>query len=555
MIGLTLSILLIAGCSSAVTPTPEPPTSTPIPPTNTPVPIKTQEPPTLTPIPPTNTPVPTPSPVLTATPEGLDLWEDATVATIGTTEDWTNKVEVADLNGDSLVDILFANGGDYSSPGEPTFSQVFLNQGANEMFTEVTQDVFGSEGMLARVIKVRDLNGDNQPDIIVGTTYQTQSRLYLGDGSGNFSEVTQTHLPQIKASISDLEFGDVDGDGDLDIVLADWGPENPYYNEGGRTMLWLNDGTGHFSDVTDTSMPNALVKFSWELEFVDIDNDYDLDILVSCKVCEGSFLFENDGVGIFTDISQSSLPQYTNNYDFEAMDLNGDDYLDLVTINDGVATRERLFLNNQQGGFEDATIQLWSNEDNPIYDDNMAIFLDFESDGDADVLIGSLNGPDRLLINDGLGQLKLARNVFIGKLTLGTLGLAIADLNGDSKLDVVQAQGEVSYALDERVFLGKNILPDTAPPVITMVEEVNTSEPSQNIQIRARIHDNKSPTMPHDWQSVVLRWTTNGQAHENPMQWYGEYLWRGPIDVPLAGDLNYQVCATDAAGNEACSPL
>jgi hypothetical protein len=37
------------------------------------------------------------------------------------------------------------------------------------------------------------------------------------------------------------------------------------------------------------------------------------------------------------------------------------------------------------------------------------------------------------------------------------------------------------------------------------------------------------------------------------MRWYGEYLWHGTIDEPPAGDFSYKVCATDAAGNEACA--
>ena len=535
MIGVTLVILLTAGCSPA-TPPPEPPTSTPIPPTNT--------------------PQPTPSPVPTVTPpaESLELWEDATEVTIGTTEDWTNRVELADINSDGLVDLLFANGGNYNNSAyKPAFNQAFLNQGAGERFKEVSQEVFGPDGMWARVIKVRDLNGDGQPDILVGTTWQTQSRLYLGDGSGNFTEVTETHLPQVSASIGDLELGDVDSDGDLDVVLADWGPENPEYNDGGRMRLWLNDGMGHFSDATDDHMPDVLVKWSWELEFVDVDNDYSLDILVSCKMCTGGYLFGNDGTGIFTDETAGNLPQFGNNYDYEAMDLNGDGYLDLTTINDGLGKRENLFLNNQQGGFEDVTAQLWPDSENLGKDDGVVAFLDYESDGDADFLIGSLDGPDRLMINDGRGHLKLAQNVFIGgEPTYGTVYLAIADLNGDSRLDVVLAEGETG-AMDERVFLGKNIPPDTAPPVITMIEQVDATEPRQPIQVRARIHDNKSPTMPHDWQSVVLRWSTNGQMQESPMQWYGEYLWRGTIDETPTGDLTYQVCATDAAGNQICT--
>ena len=52
---------------------------------------------------------------------------------------------------------------------------------------------------------------------------------------------------------------------------------------------------------------------------------------------------------------------------------------------------------------------------------------------------------------------------------------------------------------------------------------------------------------------MVLRYTSDGQRQQAPMQWYGEYLWRGTIDEPPAGDFSYQVCATDAAGNKACA--
>src|SRR5215212_10378026 len=90
-----------------------------------------------------------------------NLWEDATKTTLGATKGltWTNKVELADINGDGLVDILFANGGNYDYPCEPTFSQVFLNQGPDQMFEEASRQVLPN-AMLARVIKVRDVNAD-----------------------------------------------------------------------------------------------------------------------------------------------------------------------------------------------------------------------------------------------------------------------------------------------------------------------------------------------------------------------------------------------------------
>ena len=123
-------------------------------------------------------------------------------------------------------------------------------------------------------------------------------------------------------------------------MLADWGPGNNMTNDGGRTRLWLNDGTGHFTDATETRMPDVLVRFSWDLELADVDNDYDLDVLVSCKRCARRLPFSNDGTGKFTD-DPRGLPQYTNNYEFEPMDLDGDGFLDLVTINDGEILNEQ----------------------------------------------------------------------------------------------------------------------------------------------------------------------------------------------------------------------
>jgi hypothetical protein len=308
-------------------------------------------------------------------------------------------------------------------------------------------------------------------------------------------------------------------------------------------------------------MPDVPVRFSWNLEFVDVDNDYDLDLMVSSKRSAGSFLFENDGKGHYTDVTRGRLPQYTNNYDFEPMDLTGDGFLDVITMNDGewlddgpYARRNHIFVNDRRGGFVNASPRLWKDRDNPAVDDNLAVMLDYDSDGDPDVLVASLAGPDRVLMNDGRGDLRLNVNwvnSFTGDPTHGTLGAAVADLNGDRKLDVVQSQGEVPGYDDERVFLGHNIRRDTAPPVIASVQRIRAARGP--VVIRARVHDDKSPTMPHDWRSVALKATIRGKTRTVPMHWYGEYLWRAPVDAPRSGGLRYRVCATDAAGNRACS--
>lgn len=485
------------------------------------------------------------------------LWVDATERLLPETAEWTNRVELADIDGDGRVDLLFANGGNYSEPGQAELNRVFLNRGPGQPFEEVTEQVFGARGDFARVIKVRDVSGDGIVDILVGTTFQTQSRLYLGDGRGTFREVTSSHLPQRPASVGDLELGDVDGDGDLDVVLADWGAGNNMDNLGGRTQLWLNDGAGHFTDVTAARMPETLLGFSWDLEFLDFDNDFDLDIAVSCKRCYGGSLFVNDGTGNFEE-DLVGLPRHSNNYEFEPMDIDGDGFLDLVTINDGeivgqvnMMRRQHVFRNDAGKAYTDATETLWPDSENVGEDDNSAVFLDYDSDGDADFVVGSLTGADRLLINDGSGRFTMAQEVFSGPETAGTLSLMLADLDGDDRLDVVHGQGENPAAVEEKIFLGSGLDPDTAAPFIGGVRSQLRRDGA--LRVHARIHDRKSPTMPHDWQSVTLRWVESGTDREVPMAWYGEYLWFAEIPAPSLSGAPYRVCAIDAAGNEACS--
>lgn len=501
------------------------------------------------------------------------LWRDVTDEVLDSTGEWTNKVELADLTGDGRLDLLFANGGDYSAPGEPEMNRAFFGR-AGAPFEEATAAVFGQTPDLTRVIKAADLTGDGAVDVFVGNTYQTRSRLFVGDGAGGFTEETSSRLPTTLLSLGDAESGDVDGDGDLDLVLADWGAGNNMTNDGGLTRLWLNDGTGRFTDATAARMPDVRVRFSWDLEFVDVDNDLDLDILVSCKRCAGGFLFRNDGGGTF-ESDRRGLPQYTNNYEYEAMDLDGDGFLDLVTINDGdivggvgSSRREHVFRNDGEGRFRDVTDTWWPDEENPGFDDNLVTYLDYDSDGDADFLIGSLSGPDRLMINGGLadgeaGRLVVALEVFEGEETPGTLGMSIGDLDGDGRVDVVQSQGEHPTAIQERIFSGRGLALDTQPPVITLVtvtpadgtSGASTSgmsgdgTPAGERLVRARVHDRKSPMQYTDFESIQVRYGLMDAPTSTPMAWYGEFLWRAT--VPPEAE-NIEVCATDAAGNERC---
>jgi len=476
------------------------------------------------------------------------LWQDHTAECLGTTGEWSNKIELADLDGDGQLDILVANGSGYSSPGPVEPTRVWRNlgnwAGAAPHCMEVSAATVMSYMGQSRMIKAADVDGDGDLDLFTGGAYQTQAKLFLNNSDGTWTDAS-AQLPQQLTSIGDAEFGDVDGDGDLDIVIVDWGAQNPGTQgyPGGPTRLYLNDGSGHFTVGT---MPDQLIKWSWDITLADVDNDWDLDVLVSCKECTQSYLFTNDGTGHFTN-QPNALPHFTNNYALEPMDVDGDGYLDLATINDGTDGENHLFMNKHDGTFADETTARMTATANPHgVDDNAVVFLDVDNDGDADMLVASLSGPERLLINDGRGHFTLATGSATPDDTPGSLGIAVGDLDGDGRLDVVQSQGEVAFP--EKVQLASPsavnaVAIDTQPPVIA----VETVSATSSI-VRARIHDHQSPGRPSDFKNVVLKY----DSITVPMHWYGEYLWiaKRPPDVYLA---HYQVCATDRAGNSACT--
>jgi hypothetical protein len=481
--------------------------------------------------------------ILTPSVAAAQRWQDATAQCLGTTAQWTNKVELADLDKDGHLDILLANGGGYASAGSAEMSRVWKNlgnwSGGGPHCTEVTATVLNNVTGRSRMIKAADVDGDGDLDILTGGAYESQLKLFT-QAAGAWTDAT-TQLPQQVTSAGDAEFGDVDGDGDLDIVIAEWGAGTPSSNAGGRTRLYRNNGSGTFTDETSTSMPNLLVRWSWEIELADVDNDWDLDILVSCKACTRSYLFRNDGLGTFTD-DPSALPAFANNYEFEPMDIDNDDDLDLVTVNDGPNVTEHLFINDGTGMFADGTSSRLAGTANPAgVDDNVAVWLDVDSDGDADLMFGTL-GAERLLLNDSSGTFQLDTSMAATPNdTPATLGLAVGDIDGDTRPDLVHGQGEIQNQFADKLQLASSVNAfDTQPPRVRFAVIAN--------RVYARVHDYIGPSHPHDFTKVVIKIGTA----EVPMKWYGEQLWVAQLGLEQIGQ-GVVVCATDRAANERCT--
>ncbi|HMQ22486.1 MAG TPA: VCBS repeat-containing protein, partial [Planctomycetota bacterium] len=288
-----------------------------------------------------------------------------------------------------------------------------------------------------------DVDGDGDLDLVLGNGdgygFGRQNRLYLNDGTGIFSDVTTARLPRVSDRTTALALGDLDGDGDLDLVVG-----NGALTISEQNRLFLNDGTGSFTDVTATRMP-ANIDSTRSVALGDVDGDGDLDLVV------GNYgqnrLYRNNGAGAFTEATVGSMPpdsDMTRAVAFGDVDRDGD--LDLVFGNgsDVAGQQNRLYLNNGAGSFIDATASRM-----PLDSDNSSslTFVDVDRDGDLDLVIGNgaflVSQQNRLYLNDGMGTFRDATTGRLPAEAEPTSSVAAGDMDGDGDVDLVVGNGEL----------------------------------------------------------------------------------------------------------------
>ncbi len=298
----------------------------------------------------------------------------------------TTAVEVVDVDGDADIDVLV---------GRLNGNLLYLNDGRG-VFTDASWKL--PSGISANLAVVSgDVDGDGDPDALFGNGSGTaQDQLYLNDGMGTFSDAT-AQLPADGDDTEGLAFSDVDGDGDLDVLLGMAG-DSP----GTQNRLYLGDGSGGFADAT-AQLP-AFVDNTFAVALSDVDNDGDSDALIGNLGFGAGLqnrLYRNEGVGVFVDATASSLPPVSDSTRAVVLgDVDDDGDIDAVIGNGDVAgpteaARNRLYLNTGAGVFADATHLLPGGLD-PTH----ALALgDLDGDADKDLVIGNFQASDRLFSN------------------------------------------------------------------------------------------------------------------------------------------------------------
>ncbi|MCI0362956.1 MAG: FG-GAP-like repeat-containing protein [Phycisphaerales bacterium] len=457
--------------------------------------------------------------------------------------EYTNQVTVGDLDGDIDLDLIFANGGDINTPGTPQKLRVFINDGTGT-FTDETDARTGGLTFLARGVELGDIERDGDLDIIIAQDFNLQPTLLVNNGVGVFTNETATRLPIETFSSSRAQFGDVDNDGDLDLYLTNGGLVNRLGS--GRGKLWLNNGSGVYSDVTLTNTPNQLVGEPMDCIFGDIDGDFDLDLRIGSSASNQSKIYKNDGVGKFNP-SASPLDNNAESYDFG--DINNDGDLDLLGANaNSAGNLTELLLNNSGTG--SFTPHMWTGSN---ADDNDSKFFDYDNDGDLDIFVASLGLTERVYTNNSTVNpptFALAAGV-ITPVPDSSLDIKVADFDGDGRYDIVTAQGEVVATLADRIYMNVTGPIDNRAPVIVKTEQLpDTSSPGPFV-VRAVIYDAHTSDRGFHDKGVFLNYAIDGAPPQQvPMLWSGNSLWRGVIPLqPGSAMVSYSVSATDFANN------
>ena len=256
---------------------------------------------------------------------------------------------------------------------------------------------------------VIDVNSDGFLDL-VGTGANIVT--HLGTGSGAFQQVLTSST--LNFSASPREFGDVNGDGHLDVV----GIEGPNF------VVGYGDGSGYFTAQGKVAPLMGATSFA----VGDINGDGRSDIVGWNPGANLNHVLLSDGTGGFSATTHSISTGTGAGVSPRLVDLNNDGNLDLVNIASGVV---RTSLGNGAGGFAAALLSGASGPGGVISHLN---FGDINGDGVLDLVAGQTGSSEvRTWLGDGDGTFSSMRTYSQPNLTSGA---SFADIDGDGVLDL-----------------------------------------------------------------------------------------------------------------------
>ena len=267
-----------------------------------------------------------------------------------------------------------------------------------------------------------DLDGDGDLDLVTASEFGDYVGWLenLGDGSFADEVIIGSNLDQAFS----VNIADIDGDGDNDVVSASRADD--------KIVWFANDGSGVFGSEQTISL---VMNGATSAYPADIDNDGDIDIVAGSYLDESISWFRNNGSGIFS--SEIGIVIGLDNYKLDVGDIDGDGDLDVIST-DNNAHNVYWFSNDGSGVFASQGV-IYSNGELAL-DTHLE---DLDLDGDLDVLVVS-TGNNQLAILENIGNGAFATAVVQDTTLSNPRDVFTSDLDGDGYPEILVASQDNS---------------------------------------------------------------------------------------------------------------
>lgn len=360
----------------------------------------------------------------------------------------------------ALVDVDGDGGLDAAIAVEMGANRLYINDGQGHFTWK--QGALGTKAHDTEHVLSADFNRDGYPDLIFVAEEDHAHQLFLGGPGGEFTDASD-RLPKMSEG-NGLAVGDVNGDGLPDIVIGNSGEERwNKLRASGQNFLWLNDPKqpGTFIDATATNLP-AYEDDTQDIALADLDGDGDLDMVVANESPPNRVLM-NDGKGHFREAPKAlQLLTPLETREVHVFDANGDKRPDILFLNLTSNNKKwdkdpqaRLLINKGRGKFRDETkTRLPANR----FSSWGGMVMDFNHDGHPDLIVGAIDVPGfkplqlRAYANDGKGRFTdVTASVMPAATVARSWSMAKGDVNGDGVEDLFVG----SWGTQARLLLGK----------------------------------------------------------------------------------------------------
>jgi hypothetical protein len=387
--------------------------------------------------------------------QGVSLSLQTPISLFDELGDSPTSAAIADVNNDGEPDILVANSGSANVT-------VLLSDGGGGFIP--AEGSPPQTGLSPGSIATADFNGDGNLDLATANLGSDNVSIFLGDGSGAFSE---SDFSPVEAGTGpdSITSSDVDGDGVADLIVAN--------SRSDDVSVLLGNESGAFAEAAGS--PIAIGGWASQALAADLDGDTNIDLVVANRDDDNVSVLLGDGSGDFAAAPGSPIAIGSGNpfdrkrpSDLALVDLNNDGEIDVATANansDDIS----VLLGDGSGGFSEAPDSPF-----PVAADGGSTrsidFGDFNNDGNIDLgASATRDGQFSILLGDGVGGFAAtAESPYIISGFLQSLN--VSDLDSDGLVDVLgvdsafsrlsilygNGDGSVSERADSPILFGIN---------------------------------------------------------------------------------------------------